>query len=427
MKTRSTLIAVGVYAGIAAVALGLGGWWYTKGRKPPPPMPIPPDFVEIVKASTAPWQPTAELVGTALAIQSITLSNEVAGTVRSVGFDSGQVVESGHVLLVIDDKTDQADLAAAEANVAVMEASILAAEAVVRTGEASLTLAESNARRIEPAVTAKAASATDLDRARADVERARADLDSSKAGVARAKAELLQAKARVNQIQATIEKKTIKAPFKGRLGIRSVHPGQYLAEGTSMVGLQGIDPRIYADFAVPQEYSQLVKPGDFVMAQSSVFGGETRKIDVVAIDATADRNTRNVRIRAVLDNIDERLRPGMFIDVNVPVGPKQDFVVVPTTAVRRASFGDHVYVIVPDDKGGLVSKQRFVKLGPTLGANIIVLDGLKVGEEVAADGSFKLRDGGAVVKAQGKNDPKPEPAAAGAGAESKSEMKAHKH
>ena len=349
----------------------------------------PAQAVEVVAARTAAWRPTAQLVGTVIALRSINVSNEVAGTVREVMFESGSVVEEGQVLLTLDTSTEQADLAAGQASVRVAEANVAEMEARVR-------LAESSVRRMSIATESRAASAADLDQATTD-------LDSARALLVRSRAEVDQAKARVAQTRTLIEKKTVRAPFKARVGLRNVHPGQYLAEGTGMMALQGVSDKIYLDFAIPQDQIARVKPGDAVIATSAVLGGEPTRIEVVAIEPAANPDTRNVRIRAIVSNEAGRLRPGMFVDITVPIGESHEYVVVPATAVRRASYGDHVFLVTPgakpgDPPGALRASQRFVRLGPVVGSDVIITEGLAAGDQVASIGSFKLSDGVLVTK-----------------------------
>ncbi len=361
------------------------------------------ESVKVVKATVLPYQPEAELVGTVFPYRTVTLSNEVAGTIKEVGFESGAVIEEGQVLLRLDASMEEADLKAAKANVGVAEAGIAVADAQIKWSE-------SNVRRLTQALATKAA-------AEADVERAQADLDVARAQKQRAIADVDQAKARVVQIEAEIAKKTMRAPFRAKAGLRNVHVGQYIGEGNEIVGLLGITDQIYLDFGLPQDQAQLVKVGDVFMVRSSVLGTEPQRVEVVAIDAAANPSTRNVRLRAVVDNKSQKLSPGMFVDVRVPVGPVQQVVVVPLTAVRRASYGDHVFVIrsVPDEKDPtkkpLRAFQVFIKTGTTLGNNIVVLEGLKEGDEVASDGSFKLREGAMVMPA-GSGPPAGGPGAA---------------
>jgi membrane fusion protein (multidrug efflux system) len=386
MDKKTIVAGVVVLGSLAMVAGGLRYW---KGRAPggPPGGGFEPfETVQVVNASTAKWRQSANLSGTVIALQSVTLANEVAGVVKEVNFESGQVVNAGDVLLVLDSSTEKAELEAAEATVK-------AAEAGIRVVEANIRFAEANLKRIIEARELKASTENDIDQAQAA-------LDAQKATRERSIAERDQAKARVEQIRTMIAKKALKAPFKAVAGLRSVHPGQYLMEGANVVGLQMVSDRIYLDFALPQDQANRVKPGDVVMASAPAVSKDPLRIEVVAIDATADVNTRNVRIRSIVPNPDQRLRPGMFVDVNVAVDPLQDYTVVPTTAVRRASFGDHVFVIRPDpnDPQKLRAHQQFITLGPVLGNETIVLTGLKPGDEIAAVGSFKLREGVMVMK-----------------------------
>lgn len=385
-----------VFVILAVVAGGLAYW---KMRpQPAPPAFEPMEAVQAVEARTTSWRATAQLSGTVIALQSVDLSNEVPGRIIDVKFESGQIVEAGAVLVTLDDSTERSDLLAAEANVRV-------AEANVEVTRSNIKLAESNVRRLEPAVTARAASATELDQATSA-------LDAAKATLTRSQAEVDQAKARAEQVRTLIAKKTLRAPFRAHVGLRNIHPGQFLAEGTKVAMLQSVDDRIYLDFALPQEQASLAKPGMSVMATAPMLGKDPVKIDVVALDAAANPETRNVRVRAVVPNSDQGLRPGMFVDIVAPYGESRDYVVVPSTAVRRASFGDHVFVIEADakDPQKLRAHQRFIKTGPMIGNDLIVMEGLKLGERVAANGSFKLREGVAVTIG-----PPPSPVAPAAG------------
>ena len=343
--------------------------------------------VQVVAAREATWRPTADLVGTVLATQWVNLSNEVGGAIKDMTFESGAIVEKGQTLIQLDDSTEQANLATQEAMVRSLEAS-------VNVMEARLHLADADMRRFIEAKKVNAAVEADLDKAGAILEEA-------KASKVRAIADVEEARTRVQEVRTLIAKKVIKAPFRGRVGLRNIHPGQYLKEGENVVMLQEVGDTIYLDFAVPQEYVARVKPGMTVMATSPVLGPEPVAIAVVAMDATVDNTTRNVRVRSIVDNKDDRLRPGMFIDIRVPSDLPSQVVVVPLTAVRRASYADHVFVIGPGKAPKeLRATQRFIKLGPTIGNDVIVLEGLKVGEEIASTGSFKLREGTLVLKAE---------------------------
>ncbi len=387
MKIKTIITAALVLGGLLAVGGGLA-WWKIreiKAAAAQPPMPEMPETVQILEAKTVSWQPTAQLSGTVIAMQSVVISNEVAGTVKEVLFESGATVEAGQVLVTLDTTTEQADLAAAEAASRV-------ADAAVRTAGADLNWAEANYKRMVQASDAKVAPIADLDKSRTDLE-------GNKAKVDKAQAELEQARARADQVKTLIAKKTLKAPFKGWVGLRNIHPGQYLKEGTDIVGLQEVSDRIFIDFALPQDQALRVKPGQVVMATSPMLSDEPIRIEVVALDAVADSTTRNVRVRSVVDNKDQKLRPGMFVDISVPVGTASEYTSIPLTAVRRASYGDHVFVINESKPGEMRASQRFVKLGPTMGQNVIVTDGVKAGDRLAAVGSFKLREGVQVMPA----------------------------
>ncbi|MBL9149182.1 MAG: efflux RND transporter periplasmic adaptor subunit [Phycisphaerae bacterium] len=344
----------------------------------------PSEAISAVDARTMDWNPTADLVGTVFALRSVQLRNEVPARVAAVKFESGSIVEPGAVLIELDATTEKADLLAAESAIKVAQASLDA-------GRVRVKLAETEVKRVTQA-------ASDMAATPIEVERRQSELDLMKAEIARWEAEIEQAKARVEQSQARLDKFTIRAPFRARAGIRTIHEGQFLPEGADVVRLEEVSDRIYLDFAIPQEYLSRVAVGTAVMAKSDVLGPDPERIEVVAIDATVNNATRNVRVRAVVDNDQERLRPGMFIQIRVPVSEPEPYVVVPSTAIRRTSFGDQVFLVVPDpnDPKGFRAKQTFVKLGASVGDDVIVLEGLKSGDKIAALGSFKLRDGAKV-------------------------------
>lgn len=365
----------------------------------------PPEFVDITAAEATTWQPTAKLVGTVIGKRSITLANEVVGVITEVNFESGDTVQPGHVLVRFDTATEEADLAAAQAAERLAVASIDIAQANTRAARAGLDLSESNRRRtLEASTTGSVVTESELDRVKAEVEQAAAILQREESSLESARAEVDQRRAQVRQIQTLISKKTLVAPFLARLGMRTVHPGQFLAEGTSIVSLTELTEDIYVDFAVPQEYAARVNAGTVVMAKSAMLGSDSVPITVVSLDATVNPTTRNVRVRSSVPNPGYLLRPGMFVDVDVPVDQPREYVTVPSTAVRRAAFGDHVFIVGPgdpekDQPGALRAHQRKVTLGSDLGGRVIVSTGLVAGERIAAGGSFKLREGALVMEA----------------------------
>ncbi len=386
---RSSLAAIGVlFVGLVAAGGVLAGIKYLSIRRAAAEGGgfEPPSAVTLARVKEVSWQPMADLVGSVVALRSVTVSNEIPGTIRTMNFDSGAVVEPGSVLLTLDDSTERADLAAAEASVRVAEASVAVADS-------RLWLAESEATRLDSAMREDAASKIEADRVTSELARAKADRD-------RLIAEVDLAKARVSQAVTRLEKLTIRAPFRGRAGLRNMHEGQYLAEGTSIVALQEVGDVIYLDFAIPQEYIARVNPGTVVMATADVFGEKPVAIEVAAIDARVNNETRNVRVRAKVDNRSGVLRPGMFVQIRVPTDEPRPTLVIPTTAVRRTSYADQVFTVVAGEKPGeLRARQRFVKLGPALGDEIVLLEGLALDEEVVSGGSFKLRDGALITTA----------------------------
>lgn len=338
----------------------------------------PEESVQIVPAREIRWQETADMVGTVFAIRSVVVRNELAAVVKTVGFQSGDIVEAGQVLIQQDDTTDRADLAAVQAAVRVAEANIAQMDVQIK-------LAQTELDRLT-GVESRAIAEIDRDRARTKLETSQTDR-------ARWVAEVDQAKARVAQVEARLAKLTIRAPFRARAGMRTVHEGQYLAEGIDVVALQEVTDTIFLDFAIPQEYAPRVRVGLTVRATGELLGKDPINITVAAVDSTVNYDTRNLRVRAVVDNKDGRLVPGMFVQVRVPIDDEKTFVVVPSMAVRRAAYANMVFVIAPDDKAVPRAKQRIVTLGKTVGDDVIVLTGLQAGEQVGAAGSFKLRDG----------------------------------
>ena len=428
MKKNVVLTGGGIILGVAIVAGGLWYWNFMKTHGPQPPGFVPREAVRVVEVSTTRWRPLSDLVGTVISIESVTISNEVPGTVTAVEFQSGAIVEQGQVILTLDASTEEAELRAAEASIRV-------SEAAYQSMLASERLARANYERVKQAAEAKAAAAMDVDERRSAADTAKADSD-------RMAAQIEQAKALADRVRTVISKKTIHAPFRARAGLRNIHPGQYLKEGTEIVSLQSITDDIYLDFALPQEQAWRAKPGMVVVASSNVLGDKPVEVKVVALDSAANPDTRNVRVRTIVSNKDGVLRPGMFVQVSVPTGEETEQVVVPVTAVRRATFGDHVFVVAmekpapppgmpapqgaaeappgegaaPPAGGGAaspspgqelvpVARQRMVTVGPRIGENVIILSGLKPGERVAADGSFKLRDGAQITEAPPAGQP----------------------
>jgi len=318
----------------------------------------PPESVSSAKVEASQWESSRSAVGTLVAVRAVTVASEVPGLVRKIGFDSGAFVRRGEVLVELDASTEEAQLAAAKAD----------AELARATLERSRTLRASDY-----------SSAADLD-----------------ASVARAK----QTTASVAQLQATIAKKTIRAPFDGRVAIRQVELGQVLAPGTLVASLQSIHP-IYADFWLPQQALIDLTPGMKVRLRTDVFPQQGWEGEVTTINPEVDVSTRNVRVRATFPNQDGRLRPGMFANVEVISPEKRSVLVIPATAVIYAPYGDSVFALEEKKEGAgepsLVARQKFVRLGERRGDLVTVVSGLAAGETVVSSGAFKLRNGAAVV------------------------------
>jgi len=310
----------------------------------------PREVVTVAVARPVEHRGTTSSIGTVLAMQSITLRNELAGTVRQVALVPGQIVEKGTVLVALDVSVEEAEL---------------------RAQQAQAKLASTQLARMQ--------------RLRADGIAPVSELD-------RAVAEHDVAMAQIARTKAVIERKTIRAPFRARVGIADVHPGQYLNEGSELTTLQSVTDDAHVDFAVTQDVAAGLRIGDTV----EVFGSDATPIaaPVVAVDARVDPATRNALVRARTNAVDGPA-PGSSVRVQVPVGGPVAAVVVPISALRKGPTGDHVFVIDETD-GGARAHLRAVQLAAATGDDVVVREGLAPGERVASTGAFKLWEGVAV-------------------------------
>jgi membrane fusion protein (multidrug efflux system) len=296
-------------------------------------------------------RPTSTAIGTVLALRSITLRNELPGTVRHVALTPGQIVEAGTVLVALDVDVERAELTALEARAA---------------------LADTTLARLERLIQENATSATTVDQARATRDVARAE---------------------IARTRAIIERKTIRAPFRARVGLADVHPGQYLDAGTDLTTLQAVTSAVHVDFAVPQTVAATLKRGTHVRV-STAPGEPPAVAQVIAIDARVNPDTRNATVRARLEGSAASLpAPGASVQVSVPTGAPQPTIVIPATALRKGPEGDQVFVVSPAADGQLRAEARRVETGALVGDAVLVRAGLSPGERVATSGSFKLRDG----------------------------------
>lgn len=334
----------------------------------------PPETVSSTVVREEKWQGTLSAIGSITAVQGVTVTPELAGTVREINFESGAVVAKGDLLVKLDTSSEEAQLRSLEAQVQWAKVS-LDRQTSLRTNQL--------------------VSASDYDSAEAAWKQAVANADA---------------------VRATIEKKTLRAPFAGQLGLRQVNLGQYLDAGKPIVSLQALNP-VYADFSLPQQELGQLKTGMHVRITTDTY--PDRKFDgtLLAINPDLDATTRSVALRATFDNPDQALRPGMFAKVEVLLPAEKSVLVIPATSVLSAPYGDSVYVIEsgaekPGEKAKLTVRQQFVRTGEARGDLITIESGLKPGERIVSAGVFKLRNGMAVTENNElvpKNEKSPHP------------------
>jgi membrane fusion protein, multidrug efflux system len=310
----------------------------------------PAQTVTTTVAGASDWQPQVNAVGSVRAVRGVEVTTEVTGLVRSVEFRSGDEVKRGQVLVRLNADADVATLHALEA-----------------AADLAATVNERDKLQFE----AQAISQAQLDADTADLKNKRA-----------------QAAAQA----ALVEKKIIRAPFDGHLGITTVNPGQYLNTGDKIVTLQQLDP-VYVDFRLPQEDLAQIRPGLEVLLTLDAFPGETFTGKITAADPLVDSASRNFQAEATVPNADRRLLPGMFVRVAVLSGDKQHYLTLPQTAITFNPYGSTVFLVVKDDKGKPTAQQTFVTTGPTRGDQVAVLKGIKEGDVVVTSGQLKLKNG----------------------------------
>jgi membrane fusion protein (multidrug efflux system) len=315
------------------------------------PRPVAGVAVEDARAEA--WTPRVEAIGTFKAVPGIDVAGQVAGIIAEIGFDNGADVEKGALLARIDDSTDQADL---RSNVAMLKNADLAYERQRMLSSHGI------------------ASRSNFDLAQAVRD---------------------QAAGAVDRTRALIAQKNILAPFSGRLGIRKVDIGQYVAAGAALVSLQQLDP-IYVDFQVPEQVYANLAIGQTVSVKVDALGGAMTSGRVRTLDARIDRDTRNILVRAEIANPAKKILPGMFANITLESGAPQKVVCVPRTAVAYSLYGDTVYVVTPDDaakgfSGPLHLERRNVRLGETRQDRVALLDGVAAGEKIVTQGQIKLQ------------------------------------
>lgn len=333
----------------------------------------PPEAVTTIVAQPAVWPASTNVIGTAQAVQGVMVSADLPGIVDHINFDSGRAVHEGDVLVELDTREEHAQLASLEAQ---------------------RDLAKINYSRMEELNRDGVISRMDYDKATADQK---------------------QGDANVAQVRATIARKTIRAPFSGMLGIRKVNLGQYLAAGNPIVQLQSLNP-IYVNFGIPQQTAGQVRVGRQIRVTTNEAAGKVFTGRVTAVDSVVDETTRNIQVQATLSNPDGKLRPGMFVQVDLSLGTSRSVITLPATAISYAPYGDSVYIVtdMKDPKGQTYRgvKQQFVKVDGSRGDQVAVVSGVNPGDEVVTSGVFKLRNGAAVQvnnKIKPENNPAPKP------------------
>ncbi len=361
-----------VVIGLVLVVGSLVGVKYTQissligyGKKAQAAGP-PPETVSTAPSREEKWEGALSSVGSITAAKGVTVSNDAPGVVSAIRFESGAVVKQGQVLVELDSRVERAQLASA----------------VARKDLAALNVGRSRA------LVASAA-----------IPKAQLDTDESL---------LKSSNADLGALQAQIDRKTVRAPFAGRLGIRAVNIGQYLNPGTSLTVLEAIDA-VYVDFTLPQQRLAEVSVGMPVHVVVQGVEGVALDGKIAAIDPSIDSATRTIKLRATVPNTAEKLRPGMFATVSVVLPDRGTVVTIPATALVHASYGDSVYVVEDkkDDKGAPVlgadgapakiARQQFVRVGEARGDFVVILDGVTKGLDIVTAGAFKLRNGASVV------------------------------
>jgi len=332
----------------------------------------PPAAVTSVVAKPQTWQPILSVVGSMRAVNGVLVSTDLAGIVTRIAFESGRELKKGDLLVKLDTQQEAAQLHSAQAR---------------------RELARISLQRQSDLFAKKAVAQSDFDSAQS---------------------EFRQADAAVEEAQAMIDRKTITAPFDGLAGIRQVDLGQYLNVGNPIAPLQSLDP-IYVEFSIPQQDFNQVTLGKKVRVRADGVDGQEFEGVITALDSKVDEATRNVTIQATVKNPDHKLRPGMYVNVDILL-PEQDGVIaIPASSINYAPYGDSVFLIKDATGPGAKGKeviQQFVKLGATRGDQVSVLSGLKPGDEVVTSGVFKLRSHAPVIinnSVQPTNDLNPNP------------------
>lgn len=352
---KKFLIAIVAFV---AVVLTLGAVKVAQIKKmTSAPHTVPPAAVTTAEVKAIQWHNSLNAIGTLAPVQGVMLSAELEGTIVKIAAENGAAVKAGDVLVEFDVSVEQAQLSATEARA---------------------ELARVNIERSKELWEQKANSKSEFDAASATYKQATAD---------------------VTALKAMIAKKQVRAPFDGRVGIRQVNLGQYVARGAPLLPLQKLDP-IFVNFSIPQRHLPELALGAKVAILVDAFETTPFEATITAINSEVDASTRNVSVQATVANPKELLRAGMFVRVEVQLPQNEPVAVVPSTSISYASYGNSVFIVEKmkdkDGKEYLGVRQQFVKLGATRGDLIAITDGVKPGEQIVTSGVFKLRNGGPV-------------------------------
>lgn len=337
------LLALGLLFG------GIFGWKYFQGQQKAGSRSMPPTVVSTQMVRQESWQPSLPAVGTIMPIRGVVISSELAGVVREIHFDSGQIVNADDLLVQFDAEVDVAEALALDAE---------------------RKLAETTRNRLQKIVADNLASKSDLDEAQAQVDSTRA---------------------RVEAKQATIRKKAVRAPFAGELGIRRINPGQYLAAGDPIIDLVDLDP-IYAEFTLPERFLSEIAVGQEVAVTVAAWPDQEFFGKISAISPNIERSSRSVAVRAILQNPDRQLHPGMFAEVQAKLAQRADVLTIPERAISYNPYGNSVFVVT-DDQGNKTVMRVQITTGIVTDGRVEIVGGLEAGAEVVSDGHHKLRNG----------------------------------
>ena len=363
---RKIFTGIGIVAAILIVLAAIKTLQIRALIAAAPSFAPPPSTVSTAIVHEEQWPDTLSAIGSVNAAQGVIVAPEIAGTVTQIAFESGATVNQGDLLVKLDTSSEDAQL---------------------RAMEAQVQLAKLNAERTKVLRANNTVSQSELDQAEAT---------------------LLEAQANADNIRATIAKKTIRAPFAGRLGIRLVNLGEQLDVGKSIVSLQSLTP-MYVDFSLPQQDLEKLQTGLKVLVTADAYPGKKFEGDLTAINPDLNATTRSIQLRASFANADQLLRPGMFVRVQVELPGEEKVLAIPATAILSAPYGDAIYLLEPQVAAGvtnLVAQQKFIRTGRALGDFVSVESGLKPGDRVVSAGQFKLHSGDRVL-VNNKDIPQP--------------------